>query len=270
MDAAERRKLREKAESLQKKRITLTERLQTLSRHRQDLEQVLSGKDCMECQEHLSKVQKELLEKTSQLGAVRQKLADCEEKTRQIASLQAELEKQSATAQKWSRLNELIGSASGDSFARFAESVMFDYLLELANQELKRLSDRYTLVQNPRKTLEIQVQDSYQFDAVRSGENLSGGEKFLVSLALALGLSHMTRKKNRIDSLFLDEGFGTLDPDTLQMVLQAIASLHQDGKLIGIISHVQAVSDQIPCRIEVMPCAKGRSILNGPGVKRLD
>jgi exonuclease SbcC len=115
--------------------------------------------------------------------------------------------------------------------------------------------------------LDLNVIDNYQAGEVRTTKNLSGGESFIVSLALALGLSKMASQRVRVDSLFLDEGFGTLDEDALEMALATLASLRQDGKLIGVISHVPALKDRISTRILVEKISGGKSILKGPGCR---
>ncbi len=105
-----------------------------------------------------------------------------------------------------------------------------------ANRQLQKMSDRYLLVRDREQPLELNVVDGYQAGEIRSTKNLSGGESFIVSLALALGLSSMASRNVRVDSLFLDEGFGTLDEEALDTALETLAGLQQDGKLIGVIS----------------------------------
>jgi exonuclease SbcC len=131
------------------------------------------------------------------------------------------------------------------------------------------MTDRYLLQRDRDQPLELNVIDSYQAGEVRSTKNLSGGESFLVSLALALGLSHMASRKVRVDSLFLDEGFGTLDDEALDTALETLAGLRREGKLIGVISHVAALKERIAARIQVEPHTGGRSLLFGPGCARL-
>ena len=115
---------------------------------------------------------------------------------------------------------------------------------------------------------ELNVIDSYQAGEVRSTKNLSGGESFLVSLSLALGLSHMASRKVRVDSLFLDEGFGTLDEEALDTALETLAGLQQEGKLIGVISHVPALKERISTQIQIEPQTGGRSQISGPGCRK--
>jgi exonuclease SbcC len=134
-----------------------------------------------------------------------------------------------------------------------------------ANRQLAEMSDRYLLIRHAEKPLELNVIDNYQAGEIRSTRNLSGGESFIVSLSLALGLSRMASHKVRVDSLFLDEGFGTLDEDALEMALETLSCLQQKGKLIGIISHVATLKNRISTQISVQPIAGGRSSISGPG-----
>ncbi|HHH0959259.1 TPA: AAA family ATPase [Yersinia enterocolitica] len=163
----------------------------------------------------------------------------------------------------WSYLNHLIGSKEGDKFRKFAQGLTLDHLVYLANNQLSRLHGRYQLQRKTSDALELQVVDTWQADAIRDTRTLSGGESFLVSLALALALSDLVSHKTSIDSLFLDEGFGTLDAETLDTALDALDSLNASGKTIGVISHVEAMKDRIPVQIKVKK-------VNGLGVSRLD
>jgi exonuclease SbcC len=138
-----------------------------------------------------------------------------------------------------------------------------------ANRQLKKMSDRYMLIRDASQPLELNVIDNYQAGEIRSTKNLSGGESFIVSLALALGLSHMASRNVRVDSLFLDEGFGTLDDEALETALEALAELQQEGKLIGVISHVSALKERIGTQIQVIAGTGGRSSITGPGCTRI-
>ena len=141
-------------------------------------------------------------------------------------------------------------------------------MIGYANRQLQKMTDRYLLLRDDVQPLELNVVDNYQAGEVRSTKNLSGGECFIVSLSLALGLSHMASRNVRVDSLFLDEGFGTLDEEALDTALEALASLQQDGKLIGLISHVSALKERISAEIRIMPQTGGRSQIFGPGCRR--
>jgi DNA repair protein SbcC/Rad50 len=151
----------------------------------------------------------------------------------------------------WQHLDGLIGSARGDKFRKFAQGLTLDHLLYLANRHLDRLHARYLLKRKASGELELEIIDGWQGDVSRDTRTLSGGESFLVSLALALALSDLVSHKTSIDSLFLDEGFGTLDGDTLEIALDALDSLNASGKMIGVISHVEALKDRIATQIRI-------------------
>ena len=170
---------------------------------------------------------------------------------------------------RWDDLHQLIGSADGKKFRNFAQGLTFEIMITQANRQLMKMTDRYLLVHDPSQPLELNVIDNYQAGEIRSTKNLSGGESFIVSLALALGLSQMASRNVRVDSLFLDEGFGTLDEEALETALEALVGLRQDGKLIGVISHVTAVRERIGTQIQVVPGTGGRSLLTGPGCFRI-
>ncbi|MCE5274616.1 MAG: AAA family ATPase [Deltaproteobacteria bacterium] len=170
---------------------------------------------------------------------------------------------------RWDDLHELIGSADGKKFRNFAQGLTFEMMTVHANRQLRKMTDRYLLIRDAAQPLDLNVIDTYQAGEIRSTKNLSGGESFIVSLALALGLSQMASHKVRVDSLFLDEGFGTLDEDALETALETLAGLRQDGKLIGVISHVTALKERIGTQIQVTPETGGRSSLSGPGCRRV-
>ena len=138
-----------------------------------------------------------------------------------------------------------------------------------ANTQLQKMSNRYLLVRDNNNPLELNVMDDYQGGEIRSTKNLSGGEGFIISLALALGLSQMASQNIRVDSLFLDEGFGTLDEESLDIALDTLTNLQQEGKLIGVISHVQALKERILTQIQVNKLSGGFSKITGPGCYRV-
>jgi DNA repair protein SbcC/Rad50 len=170
---------------------------------------------------------------------------------------------------RWDDLHLLIGSADGKKFRNFAQGLTFEMMTVHANRQLTKMTDRYLLIRDPSQPLELDVIDHYQAGEIRSTKNLSGGESFIVSLALALGLSQMASRNVRVDSLFLDEGFGTLDDEALETALSTLGGLHQEGKLIGVISHVTALKERIGTQIQVIPGTGGRSSLTGPGCRRI-
>ena len=206
------------------------------------------------------------------VGQIQEKLnQDAETRTRQAAVL-AMLERQKKNLAVWAKLHALIGSADGKKYRQFVQSITFDTLLAYSNEALRMMSERYRLRRDEsdsKEPLGINVIDNYQGGIERSSKNLSGGETFIVSLALSLGLSKMAGRNVRVESLFLDEGFGTLDADALDAALSTLASLNSQGKLIGIISHVGEIRERIGSIIEVKPETGGVSRLSGPGVRSL-
>ena len=185
-----------------------------------------------------------------------------------IKEKQTAIEAQKKECRRWENLHELIGSADGKKYRNFAQGLTFKMMIGHANRQLQKMTDRYLLVHDDVQPLELNVIDNYQAGEIRSTKNLSGGEGFIVSLSLALGLSHMASKKVRVDSLFLDEGFGTLDEEALDTALETLAGLQQDGKLIGVISHVSALKERIRTQIQITPQSGGRSQISGPGCGR--
>jgi len=200
----------------------------------------------------------------------RQKLKNNEELRLKQKDKFDKIEVQTKFFEIWSKLNELIGAADGKKFKIFAQGLTFELLVNRANPQLKRMTDRYLLIRDKRAPLELQIIDNCHAGEIRSIKNLSGGESFLVSLALALGLSCMSSRNVRIDSLFLDEGFGSLDEETLNTALTALGELNQENKMIGIISHVPALKERIGAQIQIIPLAGGKSRILGPGCSSLE
>ncbi|MBB1273500.1 AAA family ATPase [Psychromonas sp. SR45-3] len=172
------------------------------------------------------------------------------------AGIIAEQQKRQQHAEYWQLLNTMIGAADGNKYREFVQGLTLDNLVQLANQEMGNLHQRYQLKRNQEDKLALQVVDLWQANTVRDVKTLSGGESFLVSLGLALALSNLVSHKTQIESLFLDEGFGTLDGNTLEVALEALERLNASGKLIGIISHVDALKERINHQIHV---SKGAS-----------
>ncbi|MCC3158219.1 AAA family ATPase [Hymenobacter sp. 15J16-1T3B] len=196
------------------------------------------------------------------LGAVSNQLSQDDAARQQQADGQRELQLRRLEEQRWQELSEQIGSARGDKFSQFAQGLTLSHLARLANLRLRQLTGRYTILKTPNRNLELQIIDHDQADTVRPMASLSGGESFLVSLALALGLSELAGHKARIESLFIDEGFGTLDPDSLNTALDALERLQHSGKMIGVISHVTDLKERIGTQIRVRPGAGGNSTVH--------
>jgi exonuclease SbcC len=205
-------------------------------------------------EESLETLSKEIGERENRLKQ------DLRDRNQQL-SLISKVQKQEKEFYKWSRLNDLIGSKDGDKFRKFAQHLTLGYLTQLANQYLEKISQRYLIKTSDIKELEIEIIDTYQANIIRSTNTLSGGERFLVSLSLAFGLSDLVSKNISIESLFLDEGFDTLDEETLDIALSALDYLQHQGKMIGIISHVEVLKERIPTQIHIQKLSGGFSRL---------
>lgn len=203
-----------------------------------------------------------------EIGAIQQRVRDNNTRKQDQQHRLDALAVQAQAAQRWQTLHDLIGSSDGRTYRNFAQGLTFETVIGHANRQLRKMSDRYLLTRDQTRPLMLNVIDDYQAGEVRSTENLSGGESFIVSLALALGLSCMVSHTIRVDSLFLDEGFGTLDAEALETALETLAGLQQDGKMIGIISHVGTLEERMDVRIQVIPETGGRSVLRGPGCRQ--
>ncbi|KFX20788.1 AAA family ATPase [Pectobacterium betavasculorum] len=213
-------------------------------------------------QKQLSEQDEMLKANLRQQGECQRQLSDDRQQRQNQQTLLGEIAQSQQMYDDWDALNSLIGSSKGDKFRKFAQGLTLDHLIYLANLQLSRLHDRYQLKRKPGGELELLVMDTWQADAERDTKTLSGGESFLVSLSLALALSDLVSHRASIDSLFLDEGFGTLDAETLDIALDALDNLNASGKTIGVISHVEAMKERIPVQIKVQK-------INGLGVSRL-
>ena len=196
-------------------------------------------------------IDQQLSELNRKLGTLEHTLTTDSHNRETQQSVLHSIEQQKVLYDQWQQLNGLIGSADGSKYRKFVQGLTLDHLVSLANRQLVLLHNRYQLIRREQGELEIEIIDTWQGDIQRDTRTLSGGESFLVSLALALALSELVSQKTRIDSLFLDEGFGTLDSETLEMALNALDNLNAEGKTIGIISHVEALKERIPVQIKV-------------------
>jgi exonuclease SbcC len=213
--------------------------------------------------QQLQKIQTEKDHVVERRGGISNQLSADQKETSRQQALLVQIEQQQQDYDQLSYLHGLIGSASGDKFRRFAQGLTLDNLVYLANKQLDRIHGRYLLKRKEEQGLALTVLDTWQGDVERDTKTLSGGESFLVSLALALALSDLVSHKTSIDSLFLDEGFGTLDAETLDIALDALDNLNASGKMIGVISHIEAMKERIPTQLRVIK-------KSGLGVSELD
>lgn len=208
----------------------------------------------------LAEVRRELDAMTRALEEARLAIRQDDLVRERTAELRAQLEAESAKAHVWLQLSQLIGDSEGKKFRRFAQGLTLDRLLEQANASLVQLKPRFALERGMGGDMLIQVIDHDMGGRVRGLHNLSGGERFLISLALALGLAAMSTARGvRIESLFIDEGFGALDPSSLGQALALLEHLHATGRRVGVISHVEELKERIAVKIEVKPTGRGTS-----------
>lgn len=208
----------------------------------------------------------ELDRATQAIARVQAELAHDDEARRQHAGRADELKKRRVVADRWRVIDDLIGSADGKKFRVFAQSLTLEALLSHANEHLGELAPRYRLMRVPNHDLDLQIVDQDMADEIRSTASLSGGESFLVSLALALGLSSLASQDVRIETLFIDEGLGTLDPETLDTAIAALETLQAAGRQVGLISHVSGLAEQIGTEVRVERLGSGRSRVRIAGV----
>lgn len=201
---------------------------------------------------------------TGEKSKIDYKLWEDEKNKSTIGGLQQTIDAKTAIHENWGKLNELIGSADGKKFRQIAQEYTLDVLLGYANMHLAMLTSRYKLQRIP-GNLGLQILDKDMGDELRTVFSLSGGESFLVSLALALGLASLSSSKMKVESLFIDEGFGALDPDTLNVAVDALERLHNQGRKVGVISHVQEMTERIPAQIKVIRMANGKSTVEVVG-----
>ncbi len=185
-------------------------------------------------------------------------LLDDDRRRSQSQTLLEQVAAATAESQRWGRIAALIGTSDGGAFRKIAQAYNLDLLVQHANVQLRQLARRYRLKRGG-SPLGLLVMDTEMGDELRSVHSLSGGETFLVSLALALGLASMASSKLKIESLFIDEGFGSLDPESLQIAMDALDSLQAQGRKVAVISHVAEMHERIPVQIQVQRQGNGQS-----------
>ncbi|HNI61915.1 MAG TPA: SbcC/MukB-like Walker B domain-containing protein [Agitococcus sp.] len=234
-----------------------TAREQDYLRHQQH---IFAQKDYQLIVQQLQQLQQEIRIDQQQLGAIQEQLKQDNQRQQQQQQLGAALQQQQQQAEIWGKLKEVIGSADGRVFRNAAQQMTLDVLLFYTNGHLKDLARRYRL-ERVTNTLALQVIDQDMGDEIRSVHSLSGGESFLVSLALALGLASLSSQRVKVESLFIDEGFGSLDADTLRVAMDALDILQSQGRKVGVISHVAEMTERIPTQIQLSKGVAGKSKL---------
>ena len=214
--------------------------------------------------EAIKKQQEENLNTERSLSIIEARLLQQAKNKAAVEQIAKELSEKQSVADRWAKLNKLIGSADGTKFKVIAQSYTLNLLLLHANKHLSYLSKRYKLQQVP-GTLALQVVDCDMCDEIRTVYSLSGGESFLISLALALGLSSLSSNNLKVESLFIDEGFGSLDAESLRTAMEALEQLQMQGRKIGVISHVQEMSERISVQVQVHKKVNGKSVISVVG-----
>ncbi|KIK90054.1 AAA family ATPase [Pseudomonas sp. W15Feb9B] len=252
-----RQRLQHNEKAIEQARVLLQERDQRLADHQAqhngnlDAEQLASA---------LAELQNQFNLSEQQCAELRAEQAEDQRRQNANQALAQQIADAYAEYQRWARLNALIGSATGDTFRKIAQAYNLDLLVHHANVQLRQLVKRYRLKRGG-SMLGLLVLDTEMGDELRSVHSLSGGETFLVSLALALGLASMASSTLKIESLFIDEGFGSLDPESLQLAMDALDGLQAQGRKVAVISHVQEMHERIPVQIQVQRQGNGLSTL---------
>ncbi|MBV4530662.1 AAA family ATPase [Pseudomonas sp. SWRI107] len=250
-----RQQLHNADKAIEQGRVLLQEREQRLQQHSAQAHAELPVETL---EQSLADLQQQLAGQEQQCAELRARQADDQRRQQACAALNEQIDQAYQQWQRWARLNSLIGSASGDVFRKIAQGYNLDLLLHHANSQLRQLARRYRLKRGG-SALGLLVLDTEMGDEMRSVHSLSGGETFLVSLALALGLASMASSTLRIESLFIDEGFGSLDPESLQLAMDALDGLQAQGRKVAVISHVQEMHERIPVQIQVRRQGNGLS-----------
>jgi exonuclease SbcC len=256
--AQERKALERLKEKWTQTKATLQERQEAYRKHHE-----ASSKPLEEETKAVLMEEKTVLQETEKVQTKRQTevllaLKQHEEGLKRLQQFKEEWNEKQALAENWGRLNALLGAADGAKFKVLAQGYTLDALLTYANLHLKELSKRYELQRIP-DSLALQVVDLDMLGEVRTVHSLSGGESFLISLALALGLSSLSSNRMKVESLFIDEGFGSLDVDTLSIAMDVLERLQTQGRKIGVISHVAEMTERVSTQIKVVKTGNGRS-----------
>lgn len=258
-------KARKEVEAVQNRLLGLQGEMKQLAVTIEELrEQQKNIKLSDQLPELIAKQQEDNLDTERALSSVEARLLQQMKNKTIVEQIAKELAEKQSIAERWAKLNKLIGSADGAKFKVIAQSYTLNLLLLHANKHLAYLSKRYKLQQIP-GTLGLQVIDCDMCDEVRTVYSLSGGESFLISLALALGLSSLSSNNLKVESLFIDEGFGSLDAESLRTAMEALEQLQMQGRKIGVISHVQEMSERISVQVQVQKKVNGKSVLTVVG-----
>ncbi|MGI6718393.1 MAG: AAA family ATPase [Bacteroidales bacterium] len=239
---------------------TLKERLDNLNNHINNKPEGFVQEDIDKNRQKNEILSNDLKEKSNKRSIIEARLIKNNELKKEYDEKINELKLIESDLENWSKLNDLLGSASGNTFKLIAQQYTLDILLNYTNHHLNNLAKRYVL-ERVDNTLALNIIDRDMFNEVRTVFSLSGGETFLISLSLALGLSSISSNMMKVETLFIDEGFGSLDKDTLNVAIDALEMLQNQGRRIGIISHVGEISERVQARINVVKENNGKSVI---------
>ncbi len=254
--ALEQAQLASRKEALTRLEAALAERQRRLDVHERAEH---PGADLAQAEAELADLERACSETVEEAARLQERLTSDDAARRSLSDLAPAIASQQWTLEQWSEINALIGSSDGKKFRTFAQGLTLDLLLLASNHHLEQLRPRYRLERVPGWDMELQVVDGDMGEEARPVGTLSGGESFLVSLALALGLSSLSSRNVKIESLFIDEGFGHLDRESLDVALSTLDQLQAEGRTIGLISHVPDIAERIGYQVRVEPKGPGRS-----------
>jgi len=244
----------------------VTEADTALAHRQQDVTTLMSEReeiaDMTAVADAVAAISGEIEEIRNRLAAMNADLKKDDEARATVVDLAKQIEIARREFDDWQRVDDAIGSADGNKFRRFAQGITLEQLVRLANDQLRRLNPRYQLARGTTSDLALHVVDRDMGDEVRSLRSLSGGERFLVSLGLALALSGLEGRQSFVDTLFIDEGFGALDAETLDMAIDALETLQGHGRKVGVITHVAAMVERIAVQIRVEKRGGGRGVVS--------
>ncbi len=220
-----------------------------------------------ELSEQKGKFENEISLADQKIGSINKELEENEKRRKEFEKMQEKIEKAAEKKAVWEQIQKLIGKQDGSDFEVFVEALAFKNLLKIANRYVFEISGKYRLVQKAGE-VDFMVHDENYPDEKddRPVTNMSGGERFIISLSLALGIAELASRNVRVDSLFLDEGFGTLSGEPLTQAINALKSLQSNGKMLGIITHIEAVIQEFDQKIEAIKKNGGVSELRGSGI----
>jgi exonuclease SbcC len=254
-----RRQVKQVQEACKEAQSLRQAKMQELAAHKAAIPEI-AEMDSAQVQQQIATAEQQQKKCIEEATRRREQLDSDKKQAEQKAEWTSQYIEKEQHAQNWKQLNNLLGSDNGQKFRNIAQSYTLSLLLQLANQHLQTLSDRYSL-ECDENSLSIKVIDKLMGNEERTVHTLSGGESFLVSLSLALALSSLSSQNIQIETLFIDEGFGTLDAENLRITMDALEQLRHKGRKVGIISHVPELKERIPAQIQIDKMGFGKSLV---------